>query len=303
MKKNSFVSVADLSKEDILRLMKSAESFEKNPNRKRLEGKVCATLFFEPSTRTRLSFETAINRLNGKVIGFSDAATTSSSKGETLKDTIKMVSNYADLIIMRHYLEGAARYASEITDVPIINAGDGANQHPSQTMLDLYSIYKTQGKLSDLTITMVGDLKYGRTVHSLIVGMSHFNPRFYFIAPEELRLPDIYKQFMEEKGLPYKEYTDFSEKVINQSDILYMTRVQRERFTDLMEYEKVKNVYILRNDMLKDCKENLRILHPLPRVNEIAYDVDDNPKAYYFEQAKNGVFARQAIICDVLGTN
>jgi aspartate carbamoyltransferase catalytic subunit len=303
MKKNSFVSVADLSKEDILRLMKSARSFEENPNRKILEGKVCATLFFEPSTRTRLSFETAINRLSGKVIGFSDAATTSSSKGETLKDTIKMVSNYADLIIMRHYLEGAARYASEITDIPIINAGDGANQHPSQTMLDLYSIYKTQGKLSNLTITMVGDLKYGRTVHSLIVGMSHFKPEFEFIAPEELRLPDTYKQFMEEKGLSYKEYTDFSEEVINRSDILYMTRVQRERFTDLMEYEKVKNVYILKNSMLKNSKENLRILHPLPRVNEIAYDVDDNPKAYYFEQAKNGVFARQAIICDVLETN
>ncbi|MDR1610334.1 MAG: aspartate carbamoyltransferase, partial [Candidatus Symbiothrix sp.] len=230
-------------------------------------------------------------------------ATTSSSKGETLKDTIKMVSNYADLIIMRHYLEGAARYASEITDIPIINAGDGANQHPSQTMLDLYSIYKTQGRLNNLTITMVGDLKYGRTVHSLIVGMSHFNPQFYFIAPEELKLPEIYKQFMEEKGLPYEEYIDFSEEVINQSDILYMTRVQRERFTDLMEYEKVKNVYILKNSMLKNSKENLRILHPLPRVNEIAYDVDDNPKAYYFEQAKNGVFARQAIICDVLGTN
>jgi aspartate carbamoyltransferase catalytic subunit len=303
MKKKSFVSVADLSKEDILRLIKSAESFEKNPNRKILEGKVCATLFFEPSTRTRLSFETAINRLNGKVIGFSDAATTSSSKGETLKDTIKMVSNYADLIIMRHYLEGAARYASEVTDIPIINAGDGANQHPSQTMLDLYSIYKTQRQLNDLTITMVGDLKYGRTVHSLIVGMSHFNPAFNFIAPEELKLPDIYKQFMEEKNLRYKEYTDFSEEVINQSDILYMTRVQRERFTDLMEYEKVKNVYILKNSLLDKSKKNLRILHPLPRVNEIAYDVDDNPKAYYFEQAKNGVFARQAIICDVLGIN
>lgn len=303
MKKKSFVSVADLSKEDILRLVKSAESFEKYPNRKILEGKICATLFFEPSTRTRLSFETAINRLEGKVIGFSDAATTSSSKGETLKDTIKMVSNYADLIIMRHYLEGAARYASEITNVPVINAGDGANQHPSQTMLDLYSIYKTQGKLNNLSITMVGDMKYGRTVHSLIVGMSHFNPAFNFIAPEELRLPDIYKQFMEEKGLFYREYTDFSEEVINRSDILYMTRVQRERFTDLMEYEKVKNVYILRNNMLTNSKENLRILHPLPRVNEIDGDVDDNFKAYYFEQAKNGVFARQAIICDVLETD
>lgn len=303
MKKKSFVSVADLSKEDILRLVKSAESFEKYPNRKILEGKICATLFFEPSTRTRLSFETAINRMEGKVIGFSDAATTSSSKGETLKDTIKMVSNYADLIIMRHYLEGAARYASEITNVPVINAGDGANQHPSQTMLDLYSIYKTQGKLNNLSITMVGDMKYGRTVHSLIVGMSHFNPAFNFIAPEELRLPDIYRQFMEEKGLFYREYTDFSEEVINRSDILYMTRVQRERFTDLMEYEKVKNVYILRNNMLTNSKENLRILHPLPRVNEIDGDVDDNFKAYYFEQAKNGIFARQAIICDVLETD
>jgi aspartate carbamoyltransferase catalytic subunit len=301
MKKKSFVSVADLSKETVIHLMKKSESFEKNPNQKLLDGKSCATLFFEPSTRTRLSFETAVNRLGGKIIGFSDAATTSSSKGETLKDTIKMVSNYADLIIMRHYLEGAARYASEVTDIPIINAGDGANQHPSQTMLDMYSIYKTQGKLENLTITMVGDLKYGRTVHSLIEGMLHFNPRFHFIAPEELRLPEIYKQLMEEHHIHFEECFDFSEKIINQSDILYMTRVQRERFTDLMEYEKVKNVYILKSSMLEKSKSNLRILHPLPRVNEIALDVDDNPKAYYFEQARNGVFARQAIICDVLG--
>ena len=299
--KESFVSVADLSKETIIHLMKKTESFEKNPNQKLLDGKICATLFFEPSTRTRLSFETAVYRLGGKVIGFSDASTTSSSKGETLKDTIKMVSNYADLIIMRHYLEGAARYASEVTSIPIINAGDGANQHPSQTMLDMYSIYKTQGKLEGLTITMVGDLKYGRTVHSLIEGMSHFNPKFYFIAPEELKLPEIYKQFLEENNISFKECIDFSEEIINQSDILYMTRVQRERFTDLMEYEKVKNVYILKNRMLINSKPNLRILHPLPRVNEIDSDVDVNPKAYYFEQARNGVYARQAIICDVLG--
>ncbi len=212
-----------------------------------------------------------------------------------------MVSNYADLIIMRHYLEGAARYASEVTKIPVINAGDGANQHPTQTMLDIYSIYKTQGTLENLQITMVGDLKYGRTVHSLIVGMSHFKPTFHFVAPEELRIPDLYKSFCDKQGIRYYEYTDFSENVINGSDILYMTRVQRERFTDLIEYEKVKNVYILKNSMLSNSKENLRILHPLPRVNEIAYDVDDNPKAYYIEQAKNGVFARQAIICDVLG--
>jgi aspartate carbamoyltransferase catalytic subunit len=303
MKKKSFVSIADLTKEDILRIAEKAEFFEKKPNQNILEGKICATLFFEPSTRTRLSFETAINRLGGRVIGFSDAATTSSSKGETLKDTIKMVSNYADIIIMRHYLEGAARYASELTDVPIINAGDGSNQHPSQTMLDIYSIYKTQNSLNNLTITMVGDLKYGRTVHSLLTGMSHFNPTFYFVAPDELKMPDIYKQSLEETKIRYNEYTDFSEEVINQSDILYMTRVQRERFTDLMEYEKVKNVYVLTNKMLNNSKDNLRILHPLPRVNEIAYDVDENPKAYYFEQAKNGVYARQAIICDVLGIN
>ncbi|MDR2805277.1 MAG: aspartate carbamoyltransferase [Dysgonamonadaceae bacterium] len=300
MERESFVSIADCSKEDILHLIRKAESFERRPNGKILEGKVCATLFFEPSTRTRLSFETAVNRLGGRVIGFSDAATTSSSKGETLKDTIKMVSNYADVIIMRHYLEGAARYASEVSDVPVINAGDGANQHPSQTLLDMYSIYKTQGTLDRLTITMVGDLKYGRTVHSLLTGMSHFNPTFHFVAPEELRLPDIYKQFLDNKGIRYAEYTEFSPEVIRPSDILYMTRVQRERFTDLMEYEKVKNVYVLANALLNGSKDNLRILHPLPRVNEIAPDVDDNPKAYYFEQARNGVFARQAIICNVL---
>jgi len=301
--KKSFVSVADLSKETIIHLMKKTEFFEKNPNQKLLDGTICASLFFEPSTRTRLSFETAVNRLGGKVIGFSDVTTTSSSKGETLKDTIKIVSKYADLIIMRHYLEGAARYASEVTEVPIINAGDGTNQHPSQTMLDMYSIYKTQGKLEDLTITMAGDLKYGRTVHSLLEGLSHFNPRFYFIAPEELKLPDIYRQWLEEHNIPFEEYVEFSEEIINRSDILYMTRVQRERFTDLMEYEKVKNVYILKNRMLKNSKPNLRILHPLPRVNEIDCDVDDNPKAYYFDQAKNGVYAREAIICDVLGIN
>lgn len=300
MKDKSFVSIADLTKEDILSLVESANQFEKNPNQDLLKGKVCATLFFEPSTRTRLSFETAANRLGARVIGFTDAATTSSSKGETLKDTIKMVGNYADVIVMRHHLEGAARYASEVSDVPIVNAGDGANQHPSQTMLDIYSIYKTQGKLEDLTITMVGDLKFGRTVHSLLTGMAHFNPTFCFVAPEEQRLPDIYKQFMDEYNIKYTEHTDFSQDVINCSDILYMTRVQRERFTDLMEYEKVKNVYVLNNDMLANSKDNLRILHPLPRVNEIAYDVDDNPKAYYFDQARNGVFARQAIISKVL---
>ena len=301
MKCESLVSINDFSKEEIMDLLEKARSFEENPNRKVLDGKVIATLFFEPSTRTRLSFETAVNRLGGRIIGFSDAATSSSSKGESLKDTIIMVSNYVDLIIMRHHLEGAARYASEVSSVPIINAGDGANQHPTQTMLDLYSIYKTQGTLENLNITMVGDLKYGRTVHSLLQAMSHFNPTFHFVAPDELKMPQEYKIFCEEHNIPYYEHSDFSEEVINQADILYMTRVQRERFTDLMEYERVKDIYILRNSMLAGSKPNLRVLHPLPRVNEIAYDVDDNPKAYYFQQAKNGLYARQAIICKVLG--
>lgn len=296
----SLVSIKDYSKEDILRILKLAEKFDNNPNQRILLGKVCATLFFEPSTRTRLSFETAFNRLGARVIGFTDAATTSSSKGESLKDTIKMVQNYADIIVMRHHLEGAARYASEVSDIPIINAGDGANQHPTQTMLDIYSIYKTQGTLENLTITMVGDLKYGRTVHSLIIGMSHFNPTFRFIAPDELKIPEVYKNFCDDNNIKYTESADFSTEIINESDILYMTRVQRERFTDLMEYEKVKNVYILKKNMIEGSKDNLRILHPLPRVNEIEQDVDDSPKAYYFEQARNGVFTRQAVICDLL---
>lgn len=260
-----------------------------------------ATLFFEPSTRTRLSFETAANRLGARVIGFTDAKVTSATKGETLKDTILMVSNYADVIVMRHYIEGAAQYASEVAPVPIINAGDGAHQHPSQCMLDLYSIYKTQGTLSNLNICLVGDLKYGRTVHSLIMAMRHFNPTFHFIAPKELAMPDEYKLYCRDNGIKYIEHTEFTEETINQADILYMTRVQKERFSDLMEYEKVKNVYILKNDMLTNARDNMRILHPLPRVNEIEYDVDENPHAYYIQQAQNGLYAREAIICDVLG--
>ena len=295
------VSIANLSKDKIMYLIQMAQEFEKNPNRKILDNRVVATLFFEPSTRTRLSFETAANRLGARVIGFTDPKVTSSSKGETLKDTIMMVSNYADVIVMRHYLEGAALYASEVSPVPVVNAGDGANQHPSQTMLDLYSIYKTQGTLENLNIYLVGDLKYGRTVHSLIMAMRHFNPTLHFIAPKELALPEEYKIYCDEHHIKYIEHTDFNADIINDADILYMTRVQRERFTDLMEYERVKNVYILRASMLKNVRDNMKILHPLPRVNEIAYDVDSDSHAYYFEQAHNGLYARQAIICDVLG--
>ncbi len=300
MKNNGLVSITDYSEEDILRILSYAEKFEENPNTKILDGKVVATLFFEPSTRTRLSFETAVNRLGGRVIGFSDAATSSSSKGETLKDTIKMVSNYVDLIVMRHPVEGAARYASEIASVPVINAGDGANQHPTQTMLDLYSIKKTQKTLHNLKISMVGDLKYGRTVHSLLMAMRYFNPTFRFVSPLELQLPEQYKLFCKEHHINYTECNDLSQ-VIDDTDILYMTRVQRERFTDPVEYEKVRNAYTLKNCLLENTKENLRILHPLPRITEIDEDVDDNPKAYYFQQARNGVFVRQAIICSILG--
>lgn len=303
MNHNSLVSISDIDRDEILRLLDRAASFEANPNRRLLEGKVVATLFFEPSTRTRLSFETAVNRLGGRVIGFSDAATSSSSKGETLKDTIKMVSNYVDLIIMRHYLEGAARYATEVTETPIINAGDGAHQHPSQTMLDLYSIRKTQGRLEDLTITLVGDLKYGRTVHSLIMAMKYFNPTFRFVACDALQMPPEYKDFCRQNGIKFTEHTDFSADVINSSDIIYMTRVQRERFADIGEYEQVKDLYNLNASMLAGAKPTMRILHPLPRVGEISQDVDDDPHAYYFEQALNGLFVRQALICRALQIN
>jgi len=300
MKNKSLVSIADYSKKDILRILELAVEFEKDPYQQLLTRNVIATLFFEPSTRTRLSFESAISRLGGKVIGFSDSTSTSVQKGETLKDTIKTVSNYCDLIVMRHPIEGSARYASEVASVPIVNAGDGANQHPTQTLLDMYSIKKTQNTLDNLNIFMVGDLKYGRTVHSLLIAMSHFNTTFNFISPKELKLPAVYKLHLDNLGLKYYEHTDFTE-YISEADIVYMTRVQKERFSDLMEYEKVKNVYVLREHMLEKTKKNMKILHPLPRVNEINEDVDENMKAYYFTQALNGVFTRQAILTSILG--
>lgn len=295
------VSISHCSAEDIMRILDRATLFERNPNRDFLQGCVVATLFFEPSTRTRLSFETAVCRLGGKVIGFSDASTSSSTKGETLKDTIKIVSNYADAIVMRHYLEGAAQYATEVSPVPIINAGDGSNQHPSQTLLDLYSIRQTQGSLEQKTIVMVGDLKYGRTIHSLIEGMQPFSPRFIFVAPKELALPEEYRSYCREHNIPFEEVTEFTSEVIAEADILYMTRVQRERFLDPEEYERVKNVYILDRELLRLAKPNLKILHPLPRVQEIAQEVDDHPAAYYFRQALNGLYVRQSILSEVLG--
>ncbi|MBS0010896.1 MAG: aspartate carbamoyltransferase [Bacteroidales bacterium] len=299
MKKKSLVSIDDLNKEEIVSILDLAEEFEKDPIQSLLEGKVIATLFFEPSTRTRLSFESAISRLGGKIVGFTDASSSSVTKGETLNDTIRTVNNYCDMIVMRHPIEGSARFASEIADVPVVNAGDGANQHPTQTMLDLYSIRKTQGSLDNLNIFLVGDLKYGRTVHSLLMAMSRWNTTFNFISPEELKMPLEYKLYLDRLGLKYYEHSDFTD-IINEADIIYMTRVQKERFSDPMEYEKVKNVYVLRNNMLNNTKKTMKVLHPLPRVNEIHPDVDMNAKSYYFQQALNGVYTRQAIITRLL---
>lgn len=300
MKNRSLVSINDFSKQEALQILDRAMEFEKQPTQKILENYVVATLFFEPSTRTRLSFESAVNRLGGKVIGFTDSASSSVQKGESLKDTIKTVCNYSDLIVMRHPREGSARFASEVASVPIINAGDGANQHPTQCLLDLYSIRKTQQRLDNLNIAFVGDLKYGRTVHSLVIAMCNFNATFHLVSPQELKLPSSVKMHIKEKNLEYFQYTDLLE-AIPKADIIYMTRIQKERFSDPIEYEKVKNSYILTSKMLENAKPNMRVLHPLPRVNEISEDVDETPQAYYFEQALNGVYVRQALLASILG--
>ncbi|MBE9481958.1 MAG: aspartate carbamoyltransferase [Bacteroidetes bacterium] len=300
MKNRSLVSINDYTKKEWISLLDLAEEFEKNPRQKILENYVVATLFFEPSTRTRLSFESAATRLGAKIVGFTDSSLSSVKKGESLNDTILTVSNYSDIIVMRHPRDGSARYASEVSPIPIINAGDGANQHPTQTLLDLYSIRKTQGTLNNLNIAFIGDLKYGRTVHSLVIALCEFNTTFHLVSPVELKLPSYVKQHIKNNNLKYYQYTELNE-VIPKADILYMTRIQKERFLDPIEYEKVKNAYVLKNCMLEKAKDNLRILHPLPRVNEITIDVDANPKAYYFQQALNGVYVRQALLASILG--
>ncbi len=300
MKNRSLVSINDYTKKEWIILLDLAEKFEKNPRQKILENYVVATLFFEPSTRTRLSFESAATRLGAKIVGFTDSSSSSVKKGESLNDTILTVSNYSDIIVMRHPRDGSARYASEVSPIPIINAGDGANQHPTQTLLDLYSIRKTQGTLDNLNIAFIGDLKYGRTVHSLVIALCEFNTTFHLVSPVELKLPSYVKQHIKNNNLKYYQYTELNE-VIPKADILYMTRIQKERFLDPIEYEKVKNAYVLKNSMLEKAKDNLKILHPLPRVNEITIDVDANPKAYYFQQALNGVYVRQALLASILG--
>ena len=300
MKDRSLVTIGDYTIEEQLAILDLAAKFEKDPRQKILEKHVVASLFFEPSTRTRLSFESAASQLSAKIVGFSEAGTSSVSKGESLKDTILTVSNYSDIIVMRHPREGSAKYADEVAPVPIINAGDGAHQHPTQTLLDMFSIMKTQGKLDDLNIAFVGDLKYGRTVHSLVEALCQFKTTFHLVSPLELKLPSYVKRHIKEKNLAYHQYTEINE-VIPQVDILYMTRIQRERFSDPIEYERVKNAYILRLPMLDNARENMKVLHPLPRVNEIDEAIDNSPQAYYFQQARNGVYVRMALLASILG--
>jgi len=297
------ISINDFSRKDIESVFTKAAEMEKMPAAKKqkiLMGRVVASLFFEPSTRTRLSFEAAIQNLGGRVIGFSDSSTTSAKKGETLSDSIRMVSRYADIIVMRHPLEGSARMAAEISQKPIINGGDGANQHPTQTLLDLYTIKKKFGKIDGLSIGMLGDLKYGRTVHSLAYALAKFEGvKLYLIAPEQLKMP---KEIIEDvkKNLKIEETSNL-EKFLPKMDVLYATRIQKERFPDSMEYEKVKNVYILKEEILKITKKNFQIMHPLPRVNEISDGLDKTSAALYFEQAANGIPVREALLSMLIG--
>ncbi len=299
--KKHIISIPELTREELELIVETAGKLKANPDPTLLQNKVVASCFFEPSTRTRLSFETAVQRLGGKVIGFDSPGNTSlANKGETLADSVRVISSYVDAFVMRHPQEGAARLASEFSGgVPVINGGDGANQHPSQTLLDLFSLYETQGRLDNLNVAFVGDLKYGRTVHSLTQALAKFNNvTFYFIAPEALAMPDYLCEELDDAGLTYHVLTSMDE-VIPELDILYMTRVQKERF-DESEYAHVKSAYVLTGATLEGARPNLKVLHPLPRVDEITTDVDATPHAYYFQQAENGIYARQALLALVL---
>ncbi|MDD7383011.1 MAG: aspartate carbamoyltransferase [Peptoniphilaceae bacterium] len=306
LKIKNLLSADDLKKEDLLEIINLAEDIIKSPDNfsNLCNGKILGTLFFEPSTRTRLSFEAAMNRLGGKVIGFSDANVSSSQKGESLKDTIKTVSQYADIIAMRHPHEGAAILASESADCPIINAGDGGHQHPTQTLTDILTIHLYKKRFTNMTIGICGDLKYGRTVHSLLKVMSLFDGNNYvLISPDELRLPDyVKKQVLDTHNMKYVEVQNLDEQIQN-LDILYMTRIQKERFFSMSKYTRLKDSYILDNEKLSNAKEDLAILHPLPRVNEISVEVDNDPRALYFKQVKCGMYVRMALILKLLEAN
>ena len=300
----SLINILELSAEEIAGLIATAEDIIANPKKyaEACHGKKLATLFFEPSTRTRLSFEAAMYELGGQVLGFSEAASSSAAKCESVSDTVKVVSCYADIIAMRHPKEGAPLVASMKADVPVINAGDGGHNHPTQTLADLLTIWREKGRFTDLTIGLCGDLKFGRTVHSLIEAMARYeNVRFVLISPEELKLPSyVKKDILQKKGIPYTQTTDL-ESVMPELDVLYMTRVQRERFFNEDEYVRLKDSYILTPEKLKTAKESLSILHPLPRVNEISVAIDDDPRACYFKQALNGKYMRMALILKLLG--
>ena len=299
-KNRDIISIHDFSKQELLYILKISKLMEKNPNPNLLKDKILATLFFEPSTRTRLSFLSAMEQLGGKVMGFATSGMTSIKKGETLWDTMKMVEAYSDVIVIRHPLEGSARLAAEASSKPVINAGDGANQHPTQTLLDLYTIQKVKGKLDNLNIGVLGDLKYGRTVHSLVVALSHFNPKFCFIAPQALQMPQTYLDNLKEKKIKFQTESNLL-KVSRKLDILYVTRIQKERFPDPVEYEKYKGVYKLDTGLLGNIKKDLKIMHPLPRVDEIDKSIDETEHAVYFEQAANGIPVRKALLALVLG--
>ncbi len=297
------IDITDLSVEEIDELIATAEDIIANPTKYQdvAAHKQLATLFFEPSTRTRLSFESAMLGLGGSVLGFSSAASSSTSKGETVTDTVRTVSCYADIIAMRHPKEGAPFAASQRSQVPIINAGDGGHNHPTQTLTDLLTIHRERGSLSNFTIGFCGDLKFGRTVHSLVNALSRYTGiHFIFISPEELKMPNYINESLQKKGLPYEE-TESLEDAMPKLDILYMTRVQKERFFNEADYIRLKDTYVLDPDKLQNAKKDLCILHPLPRVNEIAVAVDDDPRARYFEQVRNGKFIRMALIMKLLG--
>ena len=299
-KNRDIISINDFSKEEILHILKLVKQVESKPKISLLKGRILATLFFEPSTRTRLSFTSAMEQIGGKVIGFSNANVTSIQKGESLWDTIKMAEQYADVIVIRHPLEGSARLAAEAASIPVINGGDGSNQHPTQTILDLYTIQKTKNKLDGLHIGFVGDLKYGRTVHSLVIALSHFNPIFYFIAPDELQIPESYTDELFQRKVKYFKTADLN-RFAKELDVLYVTRIQKERFPDPLEYEKFKGIYRIDEQFLQNVKKDLKIMHPLPRVDEIDKSVDNTSHAAYFEQAANGIPVRKALLALVLG--
>ncbi len=300
-KNRDIISIRDFSKADLLHVIKIAKHMEKKQRSDMLKSKIMGALFFEPSTRTRLSFVSAMEQLGGKVMGFASSSVTSIKKGETLWDSIKMVEHYVDVIVMRHHIEGAARLAAEASSKPVINAGDGSNQHPTQTLLDLYTIQKTKKKIDGLHIGMVGDLKYGRTVHSLTIALSHFkNVTLYFIAPDALKMPRSYIEFLNQKGIKCYETPDLL-KYSKKLDILYVTRIQQERFPDPIEYEKLKGIYRLDKSLLPHIKKDMRIMHPLPRVDEISPELDQTDHALYFEQAANGIPVRKALLALVLG--